>query len=114
VPKLAGVALTAPLADRRHRRRSRPFSPDGVSRGFRVVRSGGAVGATEWASEVYIARLDALEAKFVPERSSVLLDQLTEEKAAGRFASHSSSVEVRQETLNNALRLDRAVLERVV
>jgi ubiquinone/menaquinone biosynthesis C-methylase UbiE len=66
---------------------------------FRVARSDGVVGATEWAAKGYIARLDALEAKFVPERSSVLLDQLTEEKAAARFAPYSSSVEVRQEML---------------
>jgi SAM-dependent methyltransferase len=63
---------------------------------FRVVRPGGVVGTTEWAGEGYFARLDALEAEFLPERRDILLDQLTEEKAAGRSAPHSSSVEVRR------------------
>jgi hypothetical protein len=57
------------------------------------------VGATRWADEGYFARLDALEAKFVPDRKDVLLKRLTEEEAALRFAPHSSSVEVRREML---------------
>jgi SAM-dependent methyltransferase len=73
-----------------------PYGDRAAPEMFRVVRSGGVVGATKWANEGYLARLDALEAEFVPERRDVLLARLTDEKAAGRFAPHSSSVEVRR------------------
>jgi SAM-dependent methyltransferase len=72
-----------------------PYAGRAAPEMFRVVRSGGVVGATRWSDGGYIARLNALEAKFVPEQS----DRLTEEQAAGRFAPHSSSVEVRREML---------------
>jgi len=73
-----------------------PYGERAAPEMFRVVRSGGVVGATKWADEGYFARLDELEAKVVPERRDVLLERLTEEEAAGRFALHSSSVEVRE------------------
>jgi SAM-dependent methyltransferase len=76
-----------------------PYGERAAPEMFRVVRSGGVVGATRWADEGYFARLDALEAKFVPDRKDVLLKRLTEEEAALRFAPHSSSVEVRREML---------------
>jgi SAM-dependent methyltransferase len=76
-----------------------PYGERAAPEMFRVVRSGGVVGVTKWADWGYFARLDALEAKFVPERRDVLLERLTEEEAAGRFAPHSSSVEVRREML---------------
>ena len=76
-----------------------PYGERAAPEMFRVVRSGGVVGATKWADEGYFARLDELEAKVVPERRDVLLERLTEEEAAGRFALHSSSVEVRREVI---------------
>lgn len=76
-----------------------PYGEQAAAEMFRVVRPSGVVGATEWADDGYIARLDALEAEYVPERKDVLLDQLTEAKASERFASHSPSVEVRREML---------------
>jgi SAM-dependent methyltransferase len=76
-----------------------PYGERAAPEMFRVVRSGGVVGATRWADEGYFARLDALEAKFVPDRKDVLLKRLTEEEAALRFAPHSSSVEVRRQML---------------
>jgi ubiquinone/menaquinone biosynthesis C-methylase UbiE len=75
-----------------------PYGERAAPEMFRVVRSGGVVGATKWADEGYFA-LDELEAKVVPERRDVLLERLTEEEAAGRFALHSSSVEVRREVI---------------
>jgi SAM-dependent methyltransferase len=76
-----------------------PYGERAAPEMFRVVRSDGVVGATRWADEGYFARLDALEAKFVPDRKDVLLKRLTEEEAALRFAPHSSSVEVRRHML---------------
>jgi SAM-dependent methyltransferase len=76
-----------------------PYGERAAPEMFRVVRSGGVVGATRWADEGYFARFDALEAEFVPERRDVLLGRLTEEQAAGRFAPHSTSIEVRREML---------------
>jgi SAM-dependent methyltransferase len=76
-----------------------PYGERAAPEMFRVVRSGGVVGASRWADEGYFARFDALEAEFVPERRDVLLGRLTEEQAAGRFAPHSTSIEVRREML---------------
>jgi SAM-dependent methyltransferase len=74
-----------------------PYGERATPEMFRVVRSDGVVGATKWIDEGYFARLDALEAKFVPERRDVLLGRLTEEQAGRRFSPHSSAVEVRRE-----------------